>query len=113
MEVYDPDKRKILSALCHGACFFSSTIVSVGIPIVILMVTDDPVVKANAKEALNFQITVFLWALVGVFLMFVLIGFAILALLFIFSLIAPIVAIISVLADPDLRYRYNFIFHFA
>ena len=113
MEVYDPDKRKILSALCHGACFFSSTIVSVGIPIIVLLVTDDPVVKANAKEALNFQITVFLWAIVGFFLTFVLIGFVILALLFIFSLIAPIIAIINVLADPDLRYRYSLIFHFA
>ncbi len=33
----DTDKRKILSALCHGAIFFSATIVSVGIPIAILL----------------------------------------------------------------------------
>ncbi|NER78992.1 MAG: DUF4870 domain-containing protein [Leptolyngbya sp. SIO1D8] len=109
----DPDKRKVLSALCHGACFFSSTIVSVGIPIAILVLVDDPIVKANAKEALNFQITVFIWALIGLALIFVLIGFAILAILFVFSVVAPLIAIISVLADPDRRYKYSFIFHFA
>lgn len=45
----DTDKRKILSALCHGAIFFSATIVSVGIPIAILLIIDDSVVKDNAK----------------------------------------------------------------
>jgi len=50
--MYDSDKRKLLSALCHGAIFFSTTIVSVGLPIAILFVSDDPVVKENAKESI-------------------------------------------------------------
>jgi len=41
--MYDSDKRKLLSALCHGSIFFSTTIVSVGLPIAILFVSDDPV----------------------------------------------------------------------
>ena len=41
----DVAQRKLLSALSHGAVFFSSTIVSIGIPIAILFISNDPVVK--------------------------------------------------------------------
>ncbi len=50
----DTDNRKILSALCHGAIFFNTIIVSIAIPITILFLTNDSVVKDNAKESLNF-----------------------------------------------------------
>ena len=60
----DTDKRKILSALCHGAIFFSATIVSVGIPIAILLIIDDSVVKDNAKESLNFHINIYIYAFI-------------------------------------------------
>ncbi len=53
--MYDTDKRKLLSALCHGAIFFSTAFVSVGVPITMLFVSDDPVVRENAKEAINFH----------------------------------------------------------
>jgi len=59
--MYDSDKRKLLSALCHGAIFFSTTIVSIGLPIAILFVSDDPVVKDNAKESINFHFNVWLY----------------------------------------------------
>ena len=59
--MYDSDKRKLLSALCHGAIFFSTTIVSVGLPIAILFVSDDPVVKENAKESINFHFNVWFY----------------------------------------------------
>ncbi|MEO1298033.1 MAG: DUF4870 domain-containing protein [Cyanobacteria bacterium J06636_16] len=113
MEIQDPDKRKVLSALCHGACFFSSTLVSIGIPIAILLSVDDPVIKDNAKEAINFQISIYIWAFIGVLLAFVLVGFAMLLGLVIFNFVAPIVAMVSVLSDPDRRYRYEGIFHFV
>ena len=60
----DTDKRKILSALCHGAILFSATIVSVGIPIAILLIIDDSVVKDNAKESLNFHINIYIYAFI-------------------------------------------------
>ncbi len=97
MENYDADKRKLLSMLCHGACFFSATVVAVGIPIAILAFTDDAVIKANAKEALNFQITLFLGAIVSFLLVFVFVGFILFFILAIISLILPIVVIIRVL----------------
>ena len=111
MQSYDPDQRKLLSALCHGACFFSATIVSVGIPIAILFLSDDSVVKANAREALNFQITVYIAAIISALLFVVLIGFLMLGCVVLFSLILPIIAIVSVLSQTDTPYRYPLVFH--
>ena len=110
MQNADPENRKILSMLCHGACLFSATIVSVGIPIAILVFTEDAVVKANAREALNFQITVFAAALVASVLIVVLIGFFLLGAIALFSIILPILAMVKVLDQPDSPYRYPLIF---
>ncbi len=104
------DQRKLLSAICHGAIFFSSTIVSIGIPIAILLTNDDPVVKANAKESLNFHINLYIYALIFVLLIFVVIGIPLLIVLGIISLIMPIIAIVQVLSDPNQPYRYPFVF---
>jgi hypothetical protein len=57
-QVYDTDKRKLLSALSHGSVFLSSLIFPALVPIAILLVSDDPVVKQNAKESLNIVIKV-------------------------------------------------------
>jgi uncharacterized protein len=102
--------RKLLSILCHGAIFFSSTLVSVAIPIIVMSTTQDPVVKQNAKESLNFHINVYIYALVFSVLIFVLIGIPLLVVLGIISLIMPIIAIVKVLDDPDRSYSYPFIF---
>ena len=109
-EVYDVDKRKLLSALAHGSIFLSSLIVSVGIPIAILFVSDDPLVKDNAREAINFHFNVWLYELIFGLLCLVLIGFPLLAILFIVHWTLPILAIIHSLSKPDQPYRYPFIF---
>lgn len=104
------EQRKLLSALCHGAIFFSSTIVSIGIPIAILMTSDDPVVKENAKESLNFHINLYIYAVIFILLVFVIIGIPLLVLLGIASFIMPIIALIQVLGNPDRPYRYPFVY---
>ena len=103
-------QRKLLSALSHGAIFFSSTIVSIGIPIAILLITNDPVVKENAKESLNFHINLYIYGVIFALLIFVAIGFPLLFVLFVISWIMPIIAIVKVLSDPNLSYRYPFSF---
>ncbi|MGB7519674.1 MAG: DUF4870 domain-containing protein, partial [Spirulinaceae cyanobacterium] len=57
----DLSKRKLLSGLSHGAIFLSATVVSVGIPIAIYLVSEDPIVKENAQESLNFHFNVWLY----------------------------------------------------
>ena len=54
------DKRKLLSATAHGSVFISALVISIGIPIAILLVSEDTVIKENAKEAINFHINVWL-----------------------------------------------------
>lgn len=104
-------KRKLLSAVCHGSIFFSSLVVSIAIPIVILFISDDEIVQKNAKESLNFHLNMIIFGAISGVLTFILIGFVFLGILFLVSLIMPIIAIIAVLENPDKHYRYPFIFH--
>lgn len=106
----DVNQRKLLSALCHGAIFFSSMIITVAIPIVILFTTEDSVVKANARESLNFHINLYIYGAITGFLTIILIGFLILPVLWIISIVMPIIALVQVLNSPDQPYRYPFIF---
>jgi hypothetical protein len=108
--MYDTDKRKLLSALSHGSLFFSLLGVSIGIPIAILFVSDDPVVKDNAKEALNFHLNVWLYGIIFGVLTIILIGFALLGLLQLINVVLPILAILQCLSNPEQPYRYPFIF---
>lgn len=111
--MYDTDKRKLLSALSHGSIFFSSALVSVGIPIAVLFVSDDPVVKENAKEAINFHFNVWLYGIiVGVltFLTLGLLGFILVPIYFLVHWGFTILAIIQTLSNPDQPFRYPFIF---
>jgi len=102
--------RKILSALCHGAIFFSSTIASVAVPIIIFYTTEDRVIKQNAKESLNFHINIYIYAIVFAILIFLIVGIPLLVLLVIFSFVMPIIAIMNVFENPDKPYNYPFIF---
>lgn len=105
----DLDKRKLFSALCHGAIFFSAALVSIGLPIALLFISDDPVVKDNARESLNFHINLYIYAAIFFLLSFVVIGIPLLILLGIASFVLPIMAIVQVMSDPNRPYRYPFI----
>jgi len=112
--MYDKDKRKLLSLLCHGSIFFSAAIIFVGVPISILLVSDDPVVKDNAKEALNFHFNIWLYGTIIAVLWASIIGipiaFFLLPLFFLFQWIPLVLAILHVLGNTDQPYRYPFIF---
>ncbi|MFB2892447.1 DUF4870 domain-containing protein [Aerosakkonemataceae cyanobacterium BLCC-F50] len=109
-KTYDMDKRKLLSALSHGSIFFSLLGISIGIPIAILFVSDDPVVKDNAKEALNFHLNVWLYGIIFGVLTLILIGFLLLGILQIVNMVVPILAILHCLSNTEQPYRYPFIF---
>ena len=106
----DLTQRKLLSGLAHGAIFFSATVVAVGIPIAIYLISDDPVVKENAQESLNFHFNVWLYGVIFGLLIFVGIGFILLGVLWFVSILAPIVAIAKILSDSETVFRYPFIF---
>ncbi len=107
------DQRKLLSALCHGSIFLSSLLVSIGIPVAILLISEDEIVKGNAREAINFHINLYLYAALAGVLAITVIGLPIAIVLGVAlvaaSFVMPILAIVSVLGDFDRPYRYPFI----
>ena len=65
---------------------------------------DDPFVEEHSREALNFWISVFMYAFISVLLVIVLIGILMLIVLGIFSFVAAIVATIRAASGDEFRY---------
>jgi uncharacterized protein len=110
--MYDKDKRKLLSALCHGSIFISTLFVSVAIPIFIFFTSDDPVVRGNAQESINFHLNV--WFLGAILTALVWLSFGLLVPLaglgFLLHWALTIWALFHVLSDTNKPFRYPFIF---
>lgn len=83
------------------------------VPIVVWITKkdSDPLATANAKEAINFQITMLLWVLVlvGLLIFAPIAGFALAVVLGLTALILPIVA--AVKANGGAEYRYPITIH--
>ena len=107
---FDSDKRKILSIASHGSIFLSQLVLSAGIPFGILLLSDDPVTKENAKEALNFHFNMWLYSILLIVPAALIIGLPLVALLGLVQVVMPIFAILSCVTAPDNAYRYPFIF---
>lgn len=111
MEVtFDSDKRKLFSIASHGSIFLSQLVLSAGVPFALLFLSEDPVVKDNAKEALNFHFNMWLYHILLVIPAALIIGLPFVALLTLVQIVMPIFAILSSVSDPDKAYRYPFIF---
>lgn len=116
---YDNDKRKFLSTLCHGFTLIGISFVSILAPIAILFVTDDPVVKANAKESINFHLNIWFWAAVlgGIYGFLSFITFGLLGLIlwplvaigFLWHFVWSVVAVFHSLTNTQEPFRYPFI----
>ncbi len=106
------EERKILSVVSHGALLLSGTLITIAIPIIILVITEDPVVKGNAKESLNFFLNFIIYFFIFGILSFVAIGIPFFIALLILSAILPIFAMVKVLTNPDKPYRYPFVIHY-
>ena len=107
------DKKKLLSALAHGSVFISALVLSIGIPIAILLVSEDGVIKDNAKEAINFHLNI--WLIGGIitvlsFLTFGLAGFILGPIWLLIHWGLSLWAVIQCLQTPDQAFRYPFIF---
>jgi uncharacterized Tic20 family protein len=93
----------------HLSALAGALLVAVGIvlgPLVVWLLKKDemPFVNDQAKEALNFQLTVFLAGVVCWVLVFILIGFPLLIALSVFDLVFIIIAALK--ASEGVAYRY-------
>ncbi|NBO45452.1 MAG: DUF4870 domain-containing protein [Actinobacteria bacterium] len=79
------------------------------VPLVILLVKKDrPIVRMAAAESLNFQISMIVYALISLPLLFVFIGWVTLPLIALLLLIMPIIA--AVKTNDGVPYRYPLTF---
>jgi uncharacterized Tic20 family protein len=108
-QAFDGDKRKLLSAVAHGSIFVSATFVAIAIPIALYFVADDPIVKDNAKEAINFHFNVWLYGLILVPLSFITFGLAG-GLWWLIHWGLTVWAILHCFNVTDQAFRYPFIF---
>lgn len=109
---FDSDKRKLLSALSHGSIFLSQLLFSAGIPLALWIISDDPVVKENSQEALNFHLNVWIYSFIIGILCWLLIGWLFVVPLLIFQWVMPILAIVRSFNNPDGAFKYPFIIRF-
>ena len=74
------------------------------LPVIMLFAASDEFVRANAREALNFHITIIIYILISFVLCLVFIGFVLLIALAIFAFVTSILA--TVKASEGKLYRY-------
>lgn len=106
------NKRQLLDIISHASIFLSATLISIAIPLGIYFISDDAIVKDNAKEALNFHFNVWFYGIIiGVisFLTFGILGLILGPILLIFSIVMPVFAILQIWGNPDSVFRYPFI----
>lgn len=104
-----PKAERDWAVICHLAAFTGLILPYVGIvigPLVVWLLKKDgmPFVDDQGREAVNFQITIFIAGLVCMVLVWVLIGFALLAALALFDVIVTVIAAIR--ASEGVAYRY-------
>ena len=99
-------KSKNIAVLTHIGCIFFFILP----PLIVYLVSDDKFVKENAKEALNFEISLAIYSIISGILAFVLIGFIGLAIIFFANIILPIIAAIQ--TSDGKKYEYPFIIRF-
>jgi len=102
------ERNWAMLAHLSGLLAFATLIGGVLGPLVMWMIRKDDMNFASdqAKEALNFQITVFVAGLIAGVMCLILIGFALLGILVIVDLILMIIA--AVKASEGVSYRYPF-----
>jgi hypothetical protein len=93
-------EQRTLGILTHLLGLFTSFIG----PLVILLVSEDKKVKKYSKLALNWQISLIIYAIISTILSFILIGIPLLIIISILQIVFPIIA--SVRASEDTFWKY-------
>lgn len=109
--MYTNEERKLLSAICHGSMFVCPLIIPVFVPLTVLLISRDPVVKVNAKEAINFYLNALTCGAIIAFSIIVSWG-ALTALVFPWIMLLwalTFFALFKVLTNSEKPFRYPFI----
>ncbi len=111
-----PREARKWAAICHAVALVGLIGNGIGFllgPLIVWLIKreDHPFIDEQGKEALNFQITMFVAGAISALLVLVLIGIFFLAVVGILMVVLPIVA--AVKANRGQHYRYPISFHFV
>lgn len=98
---------KNMALLAHILALFTGFL---GPLIVYLVKSDSKFVRENARNALNFQISMLIYFIISFFLVFVIIGLVIIPVLVVFNLVVIILA--AVKASEGVVYKYPLTINF-
>lgn len=94
-------EQKLLCAVAHLGVFVGIAIIA---PIIILVASQDPFVKQQAKEALGFQLFLLVAGIISGILLFLLIGIPLLIAVIVIGIVFPIIAMVKVAEGNDYSY---------
>ncbi len=94
-------EQKILGLISHLGIFFGFPILA---PLLVFLLTNDGIIKDQAKEALAFQIGLAIAGAIGGILSFLIIGIPILIITGIMGIIFPIIAAIKFFTEGYYSY---------
>jgi hypothetical protein len=108
--------ERMWAGFCHLAALAGYVVPGVGNivgPLVVWLMKKDeyPLVDDQGKEAINFQITILIYAAVSLVLLCVVVGIFLLMAVAIYSLVMIIIATIK--ANQGMRYRYPLTIRFV
>jgi uncharacterized Tic20 family protein len=95
---------RILGVLCHLSFLLGITFFFFPLVVFVVRSEDSPWVSANAREVLNFHISLFVYALICIPFTFILIGIPMLIVLYLFGLLCSFLGAIR--ATEGVVYRY-------
>jgi uncharacterized protein len=111
--VAHPSNDRLWSVLCHLSYFFGFALISFLFPMTVYLVTrsDAPFVTFNAREALNFHLSLLVYALCCVPLCFIIVGIPLLIVIGVAGLVCSIIA--AVKASNGICYQYPLTIRFV
>ncbi len=101
------NEEKVLSILTHLLALFTSFLA----PLIILLVSEKENVKKHCRRALNWQISVIVYGIVGSILIFIVIGIPILIALSVMNIVFCIIAAIK--ASDNKVWKYPLTIEFV
>jgi uncharacterized Tic20 family protein len=98
-------EEKSMAVICHLVSLVATAAcLNWLVPIIVMLISDSPFVKQQAKESLNFQISIIIWGVISFAACFIVIGIPMLFAVALAAIILPILAAIRV--SDGQAYRY-------
>jgi uncharacterized protein len=102
------ENSKLLILFTHIGGIFLSFLA----PLIVMLASEDELVKKHSRSALNFQLTIIIGYIISSVLVIVLIGFLGYGVLYVANIVFSIIATVKSSENPNQVYNYPYSFQF-